>query len=84
MKQETLLRKLAARSHALAGLDAAPDDMLVDPETVAAILGRQEGGVRQAVFRGNFGVPAVKDGRNLRFRLGDVRAYVRRGSGDAR
>ena len=72
------LNLLAARAEALRHFDSLPDDCLVGYRELALLEGRSEDTLRQARRLGRLPIP--RHGQNskvLRFRVGDVRRYLR-------
>lgn len=72
------LNLLAARAEALRCFDQLPDDALIGYRELAILENRSEDTLRQARRLGRLPIP--RHGANakvLRFRLGDVRAYLR-------
>jgi hypothetical protein len=76
----TTLNLLAARAEALRSFDALPDDALVGYRELAILEGRSEDTLRQARRLGRLPIPRHgSSGKLLRFRVGDVRLYLRGG-----
>lgn len=71
------IAKLRLRAEAQRALADAPDDMLIDTQTLALLLDSTEGSIRQRICEGVLGVDVVKVGRSTRYRLGDVRQKIR-------
>jgi len=72
------LNLLAARAEALRCFDSLPDDALIGYRELAILENRSEDTLRQARRLGRLPIP--RHGPNvkvLRFRVGDVRAYLR-------
>jgi hypothetical protein len=74
----TVAAMLAARAVALRDFDSLPDDALIGYPELALIDGRNETALRQAKAVGRLRIPAVRQQeRRVRFRVGDVRKYLR-------
>lgn len=72
------LQMLNARAEALRAFELMPDDALIGYRELSLLEGRSEDTLRQARRKGRLPIP--RHGANakvLRFRCGDVRAYLR-------
>ena len=77
-KSGAMLQMLAARAQALQYFDLLPDDALIGYRELALLEDRSEDTLRQARRHGKLPIPRVgSNGKVLRFRVGDVRAYLR-------
>ncbi len=72
------LQLMSARAEALRMFDSLPDDALVGYRELAILEGRSEDTLRQARRLGRLPIPRHgSNGKVLRFRVGDVRKYLR-------
>jgi hypothetical protein len=77
-KPGAALNLLAARAEALRSFDVLPDDALIGYRELAILENRSEDTLRQARRLGRLPIPRHgSNGKVLRFRVGDVRAYLR-------
>lgn len=72
------LQMLSARAEALRCFDALPDDALIGYRELSILENRSEDTLRQARRLGRLPIPRHgSNGKVLRFRVGDVRRYLR-------
>ena len=77
-KPSAELQMLAARAQALQHFDLLPNDALIGYRALAILVDRSEDTLRQARRLGKLPIPRVgSNSKVLRFRVGDVRAYLR-------
>jgi hypothetical protein len=77
-KPGVTLNLLAARAEALRCFDVLPDDALIGYRELAILENRSEDTLRQARRLGRLPIPRHgSNGKVLRFRVGDVRRYLR-------
>ena len=77
-KPGATLQLLNARAEALRCFDALPDDCLIGYRELSILEDRSEDTLRQARRLGRLPIPRHgSNGKVLRFRVGDVRKYLR-------
>lgn len=77
-KPAITLQLLSARAEALRSFDLLPDDALVGYRELSILENRSEDTLRQARRLGRLPIPRHgTNGKVLRFRVGDVRKYLR-------
>ncbi len=69
----SLAEQIAARS----AIAAASDDLLLTRDELAIVLGMSPGGVTNAVTQGRLPTPVRLFTMSPRWRLGDIRAFIK-------
>ncbi|MGH8558643.1 MAG: helix-turn-helix domain-containing protein [Methylococcales bacterium] len=65
-------------AHKLFDLDSTPDSKLLHPLEVARELGVSQGTLNIWRCVGRYDIPYIKIGRLVRYRAGDIKAFVAR------
>ncbi len=56
--------------------DSMPDSTLLDQSPAARVLGMSEAFMQAARTHGRHGIPFIKVGRKVKYRLGDLRQFL--------